>query len=95
MTEHTEAVKPLPCIACGKVPNAVFDGERQPYGATTFYSQGHYGSTVFDPMRGSISITVNVCDDCLRSREQRVLLVTKDTRTTYEYAPWSAAGGSE
>jgi hypothetical protein len=41
------------------------DVENQPAEGTAFQSQGHYGSTVFDPMDGSY-IEINVCDDCLR-----------------------------
>ena len=96
MTQDTEPSHPLPCIACGTLPKPVFDGTRQPHGATTFYSEGHYGSTVFDPMRGGVSLTVNICDGCLRFQQERVLLVTESTQTTLEYASWTApAEGSE
>jgi hypothetical protein len=37
-----------------------------------FHSEGHYGSTVWDPMDRKY-IEINVCDECLRTRSERVL----------------------
>ena len=57
----------LPCIVCGYQPKHVFNEEtesNQPYEATCFMTQGHYGSTFFDPMDGSY-LEINVCDECL------------------------------
>lgn len=64
---------PLPCISCGYPPKAITAGDRQPLGATTFVSHGHYGSGVFDRMSGQW-LEVNVCDDCIRigARKGRV-----------------------
>jgi len=42
-------------------------GGNQPDNATEFYSEGHYGSTTFDPMDGT-EIVVNICDNCIRDR---------------------------
>lgn len=69
----------LSCIVCNLELEHVFkdlEGEihNQPSGGTTFTSQGHYGSTVFDPDDGSF-IEVNICDRCLGSaaRYRKVL----------------------
>jgi hypothetical protein len=44
----------------------------QPYDGLAFQSQGHYGSTVFDPMDGTY-LEINICDECLlRASELRV-----------------------
>lgn len=55
----------LPCIACGRSLEGLFEEQNQPLGGTAFATRGHYGSGVFDPMDGS-AIEINVCDDCLR-----------------------------
>jgi hypothetical protein len=54
------------CIVCGYQPDTAYNGcdINQPYKATAFLTQGHYGSTFFDPMDGSY-IEINVCDECL------------------------------
>ncbi|KAB8186889.1 hypothetical protein FH608_046210 [Nonomuraea phyllanthi] len=69
----------LPCLACGKPLTSALPGAciNQPSGATTFTTTGHYGSTVFDPMDGS-RLDVNVCDDCLTARRDRVLHIAHD-----------------
>lgn len=55
----------LCCIVCrGTMQNIDEDGN-QPSGGVAFSTSGHYGSTVFDPMDGTV-IEINVCDDCLR-----------------------------
>lgn len=61
----------LPCIVCNVRLNRVDDhcDETQPYEGTNFHSQGHYGSTVFDPMDGSY-VSFNICDTCLVERGQ-------------------------
>lgn len=61
----------LPCIACGVFLRNVYDNAaNQPSGGTAFTTEGHYGSTVFDPMNGE-HIEINVCDDCLVQAGQR------------------------
>lgn len=75
MTEQT-----CRCIACGKtMGNIQEDGTLQPKGGLAFQTQGHYGSTVFDPMDGSL-LEIAVCDDCLGSASRRgdVVLVDSD-----------------
>jgi hypothetical protein len=66
----------LPCIRCDKrLLNVDPDySENQPNDGLAFLSRGHYGTTLFDPMDGSI-IVINVCDVCLRkaARKEQVL----------------------
>lgn len=65
----------LPCIVCGQaLQNVIDDAQNQPNDGLAFTTNGHYGSTVFDPMDGT-AIEINVCDDCIRvaGREGRVL----------------------
>lgn len=55
-----------PCVVCGtELRNVEVTCENQPYQGTAFQSRGHYGSTAFDPMNGSM-LEVNFCDECLR-----------------------------
>lgn len=55
----------LPCIVCGKaLRNVTDDSSNQPNDGTAFQTEGHYGSTVFDPMDGTV-LEVNLCDPCL------------------------------
>lgn len=59
-----------PCLICGKQLEPVFSDAgtvNQPNDATAFWTAGHYGSGVFDPMDGSM-LNINICDDCLRER---------------------------
>lgn len=60
----------LACIVCRKaldsaIPAPVpFSEDNQPSEGTAFTTEGHYGSTAFDPMDGS-RLEVNICDECL------------------------------
>lgn len=58
-----------PCIICHKKLDDALDDPGmggQPYAGTAFRTQGHYGSTVFDPMTGDQrSLRIVVCDECL------------------------------
>lgn len=63
----------MKCFKCGKVLERVFsDLEYQPYGATSFYSHGQYGSTVFDPMDESY-LGIYICDECMVENAQDVV----------------------
>lgn len=57
----------LSCIVCSEALENVHigDEENQPYKGTCFFTYGHYGSTAFDPMDGTM-LELNICDDCLR-----------------------------
>lgn len=67
----------LHCIRCEKQMHNILDSfdERanlkgcQPNDGLAFYTQGHYGSTYFDPMDGSY-IEICVCDECLESADK-------------------------
>lgn len=58
----------LPCIICHKQLEYAL-GRRtadtnQPSGGIACTTQGHYGSTVFDPMDASF-LEINICDKCM------------------------------
>lgn len=58
----------LPCIRCDKPLKNVdpeYTSGNQPYEGTAFTTYGHYGSTIFDPMDGTI-LEINICDECLK-----------------------------
>lgn len=64
----------LNCARCDReLINVDETATNQPDGGTAFETHGHYGSTAFDPMDGSI-IEVSFCDECLthlRARPRR------------------------
>jgi hypothetical protein len=77
---------PLPCIVCSKKLEPAFRGDTQstqPVSGLGFVGQGAYGSD-FDPMDGRLSLIINVCDDCLKSKgeEGSVVMMTQE-RPTY------------
>lgn len=62
----------LPCFKCGKVlENAFVEADNQPYEGTSFRTEGHYGSTVWDSFDGE-ELVLNVCDPCLREHAERL-----------------------
>lgn len=62
----------LPCLICGKtLLNAFAESENQPQEGTEFRTYGHYGSTFWDSFDGE-ELVLNVCDDCLRERADRL-----------------------
>lgn len=79
------------CIACRKEMQNIMEGHGiQPSGGVAFATQGHYGSTVFDPMDGT-TIEICVCDDCLKNAIgvgqvwTTLVIVTK----TFEVKQWT------
>ena len=68
---------PIPCFVCFKPLYEVLrergEGINQPEQATVFITNGHYGSTAFDPLDGSW-LELNICDPCLRERSKSVLI---------------------
>lgn len=63
----------MKCFKCDKVLERAFeDVEHQPWGATSFYSHGQYGSTVFDPMDDSY-LGIYICDECMVENAQEVV----------------------
>jgi hypothetical protein len=79
------------CFSCGKelvpihisTPNQCDD-------AVMFTAYGNYGSTVFDPMNGNISLLINVCDECIVRNHNRIA-VLKEIKPlpTFEHIPWN------
>lgn len=63
----------MKCFKCDKTLERAFkDEDTQPWGATSFFSHGQYGSTVFDPMDESY-LGVYICDECLVDNAQKVV----------------------
>jgi len=92
-----ESMNELPCIVCAKVPESVENGIydnfiNTPYAGTVFTSEGHYGSTVFDPMNflgRSCRLEITVCDECLKVLKNRVYKVESRPRRPEEtYIAW-------
>ena len=84
------AIPTLPCIVCGVVlMSALPDGsDNQPASGTAFFTHGHYGSTVFDPMDNSW-LEINICDSCLidHAQNQEILLRKGDDHAEYWRKP--------
>lgn len=79
---------PAPCLVCGvELKPAFDDGGRQPSGATTFTTSGHYGSGLFDDMGGAL-LEINVCDGCLRDRADRAHLLRVKQWEQVDAYPW-------
>ena len=88
----TQDTKPQPCIACGvQLDYAANHSSMQtvPYKGTLFQSYGHYGSTVYDPMDGTV-IQVVVCDACLTAHADRV---ARPKPGGVGLLPWDPASG--
>jgi hypothetical protein len=72
----------LACFCCESplemaVPPEQGGSELQPYAGTNFDTEGHYGSTVFDPLATGDKIYINICDDCIRDRAAKGLVLTR------------------
>lgn len=78
----------MPCIICDKqLQNVDRDEINQPHEGTTFDTNGHYGSTHFDPMDGS-HLELNICDECLgRLTKQQKILFGRYQRPVVAYLP--------
>ena len=80
-----------PCIICNRELEPAFSGceTNQPYGATSFITHGHYGSTIFDPLDGSY-LEINICDDCLAERVNKILIGYSGVKNIHKpLKPWS------
>lgn len=89
----------LPCAVCRKDLEDVFPDDpavkNQPYEGTTFMSQGHYGSTVYDPLDLNPGrIELNICDKCLIQLSESGLILEVFVRSEIkeDYIPWKALG---
>lgn len=73
------------CVICdGKLSCWSQEGEAiQPIGGLSFISYGSYGSTVFDPMDGTM-ITICVCDKCLMKDIDEKKVYHSTVRTTHK-----------
>ena len=60
----------MQCIICDKALEMVNKIWNLPKEAVNFYTYGHYGSTVFDPINGSV-MNIIVCDDCLIKKSDK------------------------
>lgn len=83
---------PFPCIVCGRVFCNVVSTEQapnQPYDACSFYSNGHYGCTVFDPLDSS-KLEINVCDECLRAARDRGHVGYWPSHPKRKLVPWTS-----
>ena len=63
------------CIVCHAPLEHLNEQCTQPRGGVDFFTYGHYGSTLFDPMDGSV-LHISVCDPCLQeaARHGRVVI---------------------
>lgn len=79
----------VPCIVCGKeLQNVDKDAENQPYEGTAFETHGHYGSTAFDPLNGSM-LEINFCDDCLvKAGKAGRVLWRREAKALVGAPPW-------
>jgi hypothetical protein len=85
-------MKTPPCIVCGQKLKSASDGRgNQPNNGLEFVTEGHYGSTAFDPMNGS-RIAVNICDPCLRSAADRGRVLQHVSG--FQYKRWNVNDGN-
>jgi hypothetical protein len=75
MKEYTK----INCIACNKeLDNWEYEGrggvmvEVHPMRGLHFRTQGHYGSSIFDPMAEPLSLDVAICDLCVMKNLDKV-----------------------
>ena len=52
------------------------DTSVHPSDGTAFYTSGHYGSTVFDPMDGTVAEIV-ICNLCMSGHKEKFLYTRK------------------
>lgn len=61
------------CFKCNKKMESLFEDELHPSKGIHFFSYGHYGTTVFDPMDGS-TLNIVICDDCLTIYKENTII---------------------
>lgn len=76
------------CFVCNKTVLSAFDDYEmdilEPASkAVCFTSGGNFGSTIFDPMDGTI-IEITVCDDCLKNKKDRVIAYKIQHKKSYK-----------
>jgi hypothetical protein len=64
-------IEQVGCIKCGKRLDNIGLTTKgyQPNDGLAFNTQGHYGTTYFDPMDGSY-LEIVVCDECIEKAEE-------------------------
>ena len=68
------------CILC-EVQQPMFDDTSvHPSDGTAFYTSGHYGSTVFDPMDGTVAEIV-ICNSCLTGHKEKFLYISEPSHS--------------
>lgn len=82
-----------PCFCCGRELGPAFSGDEGsalsvPWAAVRFTALGNYGSRVHDCLVANEYLQVNVCDDCLVERSDRVLCVSYEERRSEVSKPW-------
>jgi len=60
----------MQCIVCDKALKMVSKEWKLPKRGVHFYTYGHHGSAVFDPINGSV-MSIAVCDDCLIKKSDK------------------------
>lgn len=79
------------CFCCNKefrpaTPEAP-DEINHPQDGTVFIAWGNYGSTVHDPVESSF-LEINVCDECLVERADKVLIASLERGKETQYSNW-------
>lgn len=79
-----------PCIVCGAVLENLVDDGNHPLEGLAFVTEGHYGSTEFDPMDGT-ALIVNICDSCLERerKEKNGSILYFDGNAKPSYSLWT------
>jgi len=60
------------CIVCDTELENFSNKTLHPNDGLAFYTNGHYGSTVFDPMDGSY-MSIVVCDTCIKNYDYKMI----------------------
>ena len=72
--QEAERSPALPCIVCDKpLTNAMHTVKNQPLQGVQFMTYGHYGTGLFDPMSNTETLVLNVCDECLEKKADKVI----------------------
>jgi hypothetical protein len=73
----------VPCLVCGKQLKNFGSSldSNQPDEGTAFATNGHYGS-MYDPMDGTRTLEINICNACLRTAQQQKRVLEFETKKT-------------
>lgn len=85
MTAEPEATPSMRCFGCDRVLSELGEYEVP---ATTWYSYGNYGSTLYDNLASTQRLELYVCDGCLGQRAASVRTVRlRPVRQQNQYLP--------